>query len=189
MDSFQLFREISMEEKIIVYRRNVKYPRIEVTFEGIKVIVPLKKKVDVEFIIKRHSKWISKKIVLLNKYREEIKNLSLYNHTNLNELILKYIGEYAEKVRVKPNKILFRKMKARWGSCHVKNKVLIFNKALRYLPEDLIQYVVLHEIIHLIVPNHSKNFRDLICQFDKKAHEKEDLLKLYAYKLLYYSED
>ena len=116
MNSFQLMSEVSIEEKIIVHKRNVKYPRIEVTFEGIKVIVPLKKNVDVEFIIKKHSKWIYKKIVLLNKYREEIKNLSLYNHTSLNELILQYIDEYAEKLKVKPNKILFRKMKARWGS-------------------------------------------------------------------------
>jgi predicted metal-dependent hydrolase len=182
-------REVSIEEKIIVHKRNVKYPRIEVTFEGIKVIVPLKKNVDVESIIKKHSKWIYKKIVLLNKYREEIKKLSLYNHISLNELILQYIDEYAEKLKVKPNKILFRKMKARWGSCHVKNKVLIFNIALKFLPDDLIKYVVLHEMAHLIVPNHSKNFRDLICQFDKRAHEKENLLKLYAYKLLCYSED
>jgi predicted metal-dependent hydrolase len=189
MNSFQLMREVFIEDKIIVHKRNVKYPRIEVTFEGIKVIVPLKKNVDVESIIKKHSKWICKKIILLNKYREEIRNLSLYNYTSLNELILKYIGEYAEKLKVRPNKILFRKMRARWGSCYVKNKVLIFNKALRYLPEDLVQYVVLHEMAHLIVPNHSKNFRELICQFDKRAHEKENLLKLYAYKLLCYSED
>jgi len=125
--------------------------------------VPLKTKVDVESIIKKHLKWIYKKIILLKKYREEIKNLSLYNHTRLNELILKYVDEYAEKLKVKPNKILFKKMKARWGSCHVKNKVLIFNKALKYLPKELIQYVVLHEMAHLIVPNHSKNFKDLIC--------------------------
>jgi len=189
MSSHQLFREVSIEEKIVVHERNVKYPRIEVTFEGIKVIVPLKKKVEVESIIKKHSTWIYNKIVLLNKYREEIKNLSLYNHTRINELILKYVDEYAEKLKVKPNKILFRKMRARWGSCHVKSKVLIFNKALRYLPEDLIEYVVLHEMAHLIVPNHSKNFRDLICQYDKRAHEKENLLNLYAYKLLCYSED
>jgi signal recognition particle subunit SEC65 len=55
-------REVFIEDKIIVHKRNVKYPRIEVTFEGIKVIVPLKKNVDVESIIKNIQSGYARKL-------------------------------------------------------------------------------------------------------------------------------
>ena len=54
--------------------------------------------------------------------------------------------------------IKIRKMKSRWGSCHVDKNTLVFNKALVFVPENCIEYVVCHEFVHFLHPDHSKRF-------------------------------
>ena len=55
-------------------------------------------------------------------------------------------------------------MKSKWGSCSVKNS-LIFNYYLAKLPEDIIEYVVVHELAHIKHKNHQKEFWDLVSKF------------------------
>lgn len=54
--------------------------------------------------------------------------------------------------------IKIRKMKRRWGSCHIKSKIITINSILINFSRDCIEYVIMHEFCHLIYPNHSKNF-------------------------------
>ena len=54
--------------------------------------------------------------------------------------------------------IRYRKMKARWGSCHSAKRILTFNKGLVHVPISCIEYVVCHELIHLIHGDHSSRF-------------------------------
>ncbi len=67
---------------------------------------------------------------------------------------------YFEKKGVPFPTIKFRKMVSRWGSCHSQKGILTFNTHLRFAPHSSIQYVVLHELTHFLVPNHSKEFYD-----------------------------
>ena len=55
-------------------------------------------------------------------------------------------------------KIKYRKMTSRWGSCHYKKGKIVFNSYLSKVADDLIEYVVVHELCHFIVPDHSKQF-------------------------------
>lgn len=61
--------------------------------------------------------------------------------------------------------IKLRDMTSRWGSCHTKSYVITLNKKLLEVPPAAIEYVVLHEYAHFIVPNHSKQFYDLIASY------------------------
>ncbi|MCK5588706.1 MAG: M48 family metallopeptidase [Candidatus Pacebacteria bacterium] len=59
------------------------------------------------------------------------------------------------------NKISIRNQKTRWGSCSSR-KSLNFNYRIFLLSEDLMDYIIVHEICHLQEMNHSKSFWDLV---------------------------
>ncbi len=59
-------------------------------------------------------------------------------------------------------KLQLRTMKSRWGSCHCKMNKIVINTRLVYYPIECIDYVFCHEYAHFIVPNHSKDFYDVL---------------------------
>jgi len=63
----------------------------------------------------------------------------------------------ASSINVEPEKIKVRSYKGRWGTCSYK-KDISFNWKLIMAPEKIIEYVIVHELCHLIHFNHSKNF-------------------------------
>lgn len=77
-------------------------------------------------------------------------------------------------MKVSVNKIYFRKMKTKWASCSSK-KNLTINTLLRYLPKDLIEYVIYHEMAHLVEKRHNERFWKIISHRfpDYKKVEKE----------------
>lgn len=59
-------------------------------------------------------------------------------------------------------KIQLRKMRTLWGSCSINRGVITFNQYLIKAKPACIDYVVLHELVHFIYPNHSKQFYDFL---------------------------
>ena len=72
---------------------------------------------------------------------------------------------YAQQIGVLPAGISVRSFKSRWGSCD-KNGEVIFNWNIIKAPHSIVDYVVIHELCHLIHPNHSKDFWQLVGRFD-----------------------
>jgi hypothetical protein len=72
---------------------------------------------------------------------------------------------------VKYPKLTVRKMKTRWGSCNASKNKININLSLIKAPKTSIEYVMLHELVHLIHPNHSKEFYDLLGAL-MPSHEK-----------------
>jgi len=167
-----------------LFYRKVKYLRIEVSKDIIRLIVPQKYPVKIYDVIERKKGWIQSKVEQLRELEDISNRLSLYNCENLEEIVERNVNEYGSILRVMPEKIFFRRMKNRWGSCHFRNKKLIFNRRLKFLPEELIRYVVLHEMCHLIVKNHRKEFWLLVKKLDERYEEKERLLLCYNLKLM-----
>ena len=68
---------------------------------------------------------------------------------------------YAKFV-LSPAQIRVRDMKSRWGSCHVQQGVITINARLCFATEEMISYVVCHELCHFFYPNHKKEFYQLL---------------------------
>lgn len=178
-----LFQDMNLKDKYNLYYRKVKHPRIEVYWDVIKIIVPENYSWDMWSFIHRYDNWIEEKLKRLKEIEVLSENLILYNHENLKEMVENCIEKYGKILRVKPEKISFRKMKNRWGSCKFSERRLIFNKNLKFLPEELISYVVLHEMCHLIVKNHGKEFWNLVARLEDEYKEREKFLMCYRFKL------
>lgn len=65
-----------------------------------------------------------------------------------------------KKHKVEPSSIVFRDMPTRWGSCTPKGKIIL-NPELIKAPKGCIEYVIIHELCHLIHHNHTQKFIDL----------------------------
>lgn len=73
--------------------------------------------------------------------------------------------------------IRFREMVSRWGSCQPKRKMLTFNKRLIEAPLSCIEYVVVHEFVHFLQPNHSKAFYQQLFMFMPDWEQRKALLE------------
>jgi len=169
----------------IVLTRNVKYWRLEIKDENLVIIMPQNCTMHEKFI-KKHEKWIYKKFKEINKKKNDAQNIKLEFNRDISKftnLIKELIHKFSYKLNVKVNKIYFKKMKSRWGSCSSKKNISI-NIYLNYLPQKLIEYVVFHEIAHLLELNHSKKFWRIISSNfpDYKNLEKELSIYWFAIK-------
>ncbi|HDK17458.1 MAG TPA: M48 family peptidase [Nitrospirae bacterium] len=70
-------------------------------------------------------------------------------------------SKIAKKHKIPPPKLRFRKMLKRWGSC-TKNGTITLNYELVKAPVHCIDYVIMHEICHLKIPSHNKQFMTLL---------------------------
>jgi hypothetical protein len=83
---------------------------------------------------------------------------------------------YAKQVGVSPAGISVRNFKSRWGSCDKKGEV-VFNWNIIKAPHSIVDYVVIHELCHLIHPNHSKVFWELVGRHDASYPEHRQWLR------------
>jgi len=116
------------------------------------------------------SDWIIKHIWNINKKKESNPDLSNYSR----EHYLKYKEQarilceqkarfWAEKMWVSYNRISIKTLKTKWGSCSSK-KNLNFNYKILFLSKKDQDYLIVHELSHLVHMNHSSKFWDLVCE-------------------------
>src|SRR5690554_3934944 len=67
------------------------------------------------------------------------------------------VRQWARRLGVEPGRVQFRDMYRKWGSCSSRGNITL-NSALCNLPPELAEYVVLHELVHLRVFNHGRDF-------------------------------
>ena len=89
--------------------------------------------------------------------------------------------DHGRKPRILP-RILIRDQKRRWGSCAA-DGTLRFNWRLMMLDPSLIEYVVVHELAHLDVRNHSKDFWDLVASVMPDVQQRKRRLRETGSKL------
>jgi predicted metal-dependent hydrolase len=78
---------------------------------------------------------------------------------------------------LKPSEVIIKNLKNRWGSA-TKDNVINLNVNLLKAPESVIDYIILHELCHLKIKEHSHKFWDLLHKFMPDSREKIDWLKI-----------
>jgi predicted metal-dependent hydrolase len=76
----------------------------------------------------------------------------------LHEVVPTLINKWESKLKVKVASYFLQRMKTRWGSCNHKAGHIRLNTELVKKPKDLLEYVIVHEMAHLIEPTHSDGF-------------------------------
>lgn len=94
-----------------------------------------------------------------------------------------HIEKYSILLNVKPKKILVKNLKSRWGSTTHKG-IINLNVNLVKAPIEVIEYVVLHEMGHLVEKNHSAQFWSLIRNYMPNYSEKAKWLKVNGINML-----
>ncbi|MBN2789825.1 MAG: M48 family metallopeptidase [Candidatus Delongbacteria bacterium] len=105
----------------------------------------------------------------LNKFLEklELKEIILNNDDELLKRSLKLKKKFipeAPDYSIEFQGTLLRT----WGKCYTRQRKIVINPVLATYPKWVMDYVIIHEIAHLLVPNHGKDFRSLINRFKLK---------------------
>ncbi len=115
---------------------------------------------------------------LLSSHRDDAalfqKHIDRFYRTEAEAYLPAIVEKYAAQMQLSPRAIRFRKTKRQWGSCSGQN-VLSFNTMLMKLPEEVIDYVVVHELAHIEHKHHQRSFWKLVERHmpDYKARIKE----------------
>ena len=75
-----------------------------------------------------------------------------------------YFKKWEQELGVSKSKLIIKKMKGKWGYCDIRTRNICLNLELTKRNLEFIEYVVLHELCHLIVPNHGSEFKNLLNQ-------------------------
>jgi len=76
----------------------------------------------------------------------------------LHEVVPPLISKWEPKLKVKVSGYFLQRMKTKWGSCNPKAGHIRLNTELAKKPKDLLEYVIVHEMVHLLEPTHSDEF-------------------------------
>ncbi len=103
--------------------------------------------------------WIEKHLRKFKEFEteQEVPWLPKISEAQAKRALVRRLREIAEMYGFTYTKVTIRKQKTRWGSCSVKNNISL-NINLVRLPDDLRDYVLLHELVHTRIRNHSKAF-------------------------------
>jgi predicted metal-dependent hydrolase len=166
-------------EYTVEYRK-VKHPRCEFKTGSLLIVLP-KKGWTPEQVLEKYREWIKRKQATINTAIQKSTETSINKARTDNELkmlVRSYAASAQKDLDTKINKSYFREMKTKWAS-HSQNNNLTINTRLKYLPEDLIIYIVCHETAHNIERKHNENFWALIKRKHPDFQAKEKNLLTY----------
>ena len=154
-------RDLWQEIGEVEYRhsKKAKYMRIEISNSSqVSVIIPDHHNIrDAIKLIDSKKKWIQKnkiKISTKNVLKLKLSRIELEKFQN--DTKQKMI-ELSDMHQLNFYELIFKTLRSRWGSCSPKNTICL-NNIIYYLPVHLQEYIMLHELIHTKIKNHSNIF-------------------------------
>jgi hypothetical protein len=149
----------------VILNRNGRAKRMSIvvaTSGVVRITLPCRGTVrQAEEFLREKSDWIAarrRRVSLIRlRHRQLIGNGPPPSRKNAEEVIRGRLDHLARKHGFSFNKVTIRNQKRRWGSCSADNNISI-NEKLARLPDRLIDFVLLHELVHTRIKNHAKEF-------------------------------
>ncbi len=110
----------------------------------------------------------SKIVLHVRPGSDEVKKRSIlgeWYRQKLKEKISSLIPEWEKKIGVSVEQCTVRKMKTKWGSCTPVSRTIRINLELAKKPPECLEYIVVHELTHLLEPSHNRRFIALMDRF------------------------
>lgn len=140
--------------------------------------------------IEKHTEWI-KRAQMRTLEREQTRS-NFYaqlplatrvqraeSQTRLDGIVRPLIAHYSALMGVSPQFLYYRATRSRWGSCHTGRRAVCFSLYLLLLPEWCIEHTVVHELAHLLVPNHGPRFHALMdCYFPRWREARAEMRRV-----------
>ena len=130
--------------------------------KGVRVAVPTGTSFNkaLEFVYLKQL-WIRKHLAIIEHYEDKKKALEnsilAIDRLEAKRILTERLQQLAHKHRFTYNKASIRNQTTRWGSCSHKKNISL-NMKLMMLPAELMDYVLMHELVHTRIHNHSKKF-------------------------------
>ena len=121
------------------------------TFSSVRVETSNKK---LNLYVKKEATTERKKKLIMEWYRAELK-----------EEIPELIEKWQNKIGVEINGWHVRQMKTKWGSCDIENKKILLNLELIKKQMICLEYIIVHELVHLLERHHNDRFIELMDKF------------------------
>jgi len=179
--------EVSDGLKVRVVRSGRrKRAKIVVVPDGVVVLLPMRVGEEVAYeLVERFRAWIERWRSVLVEAVEISKTLRPASRTveELKELASKIADEAVKKIPgARPCRVIVRKMRSSWGSYSSKG-VITVNKLARFLPDNLISFIVYHEVCHTVSRRHDRRFRECLQEYFPNKEELEKELLAYEVRL------
>ena len=121
--------------------------------------------------------------ILKDKREAIIKdNLEKFYKEQAIEVLKKRTDHYADILGVAPKNIVIKNQKTLWGSCSSKGNIN-YNYKIVMAPLEILDYIVVHELCHLVYMNHSKDFWHLVESIIPDCKKRRNWLRENGYKL------
>ena len=110
-----------------------------------------------------------------SSYNKRNRVMNQWYRQQLHEQIIIYINKWQKIIGVIINGYGVKKMKTKWGSCNVKTRYIWFNLELVKKPLYCLEYVVVHELVHLLERKHNARFKSYMDKLmpNWRNHRKE----------------
>jgi len=103
--------------------------------------------------------------------------------THAPDYITPRLKAWAETMNLHPGRVTFRRARTRWGSCSSRN-TLSLNIYLMMLPDELMDYIIVHELAHIRHKNHGKDFWALVALYVPQYQKNRRQLRSYESYLI-----
>ncbi len=90
--------------------------------------------------------------------REKI--LDAWYRAQLREAAIPLIAKWEPRFTVRVDRLFIQRMKTKWGSCSRVARAIRLNTELAQKPRECLEYIVVHELVHMLEPNHGAGFVD-----------------------------